>query len=284
MGLMQVMPATFDELRARYDLNSDPYDPRDNILAGTAYLREMYDIYGAPGFLAAYNAGPARLDDYLSNTRPLPDETRHYVAAIGPAIDGVYPKNRSPAEAYALNTLPINIPPGPRYSRGRSSQFASQRSFGSGVQRAPVETALLAEPPPQRAEQQPQRAAPAPQQHYLALAEPPPAPPRGGFRLVAVANAEPMPERHGGPRTGGWAIQLGAFSKPAQAHEAIGMARVHSGESLSVAQPLVVSVRERNATLYRARLTGMSREAAVAACEKLRGHGACVVLSPEAQS
>jgi hypothetical protein len=278
MGLMQVMPETYDELRARYDLGDDPFDPHSNILAGTAYLREMYDIYGAPGFLAAYNAGPARLDDYLSNNRPLPDETRHYVAMIGPAIQGVYPRTRSPAEAYAMNTLPINIPPGTRYGRG--SQFASQRSTGGNASRAPVQTAQLVAPPPAA----PPR--PMPMESQVALALPPPVPPpqHGGFRLVPVANAEPMPERHGGPRTGGWAIQLGAFSKPAQAHEAIGMARVHSGESLSVAQPLVVSVRERNATLYRARLTGMSREAAVAACEKLRGHGACVVLSPEAQS
>ena len=48
----------------------------------------MYDIYGSPGFLAAYNAGPRRLDDYLSNNRPLPDETRRYVAMIGPNIVG----------------------------------------------------------------------------------------------------------------------------------------------------------------------------------------------------
>jgi hypothetical protein len=120
----------------------------------------------------------------------------------------------------------------------------------------------------------------------VALVLPPPVPPpqHGGFRLVPVANAEPMPERRGGPHTGGWAIQIGAFSKPAQAQEAIGMARIHSGESLAVAHPVVASVHERNATLYRARLTGLSREAAVAACEKLRGRGACVVLSPEAQS
>ena len=79
----------------------------------------MYDIYGAPGFLAAYNAGPARLDDYLSNSRPLPDETRHYVAMIGPAIQGVYPRTRSPAEAYAMNVLPTNIPPGTRYGHSQ---------------------------------------------------------------------------------------------------------------------------------------------------------------------
>src|SRR6185312_9285799 len=79
MGLMQVMPQTYEELRDRYALGDDPFHPRDNILAGTAYLREMYDIYGSPGFLAAYNAGPKRLDDYLANVRPLPAETRRYV-------------------------------------------------------------------------------------------------------------------------------------------------------------------------------------------------------------
>jgi soluble lytic murein transglycosylase-like protein len=55
MGLMQIMPKTWTELRARYGLGADPFDPRDNILAGAAYIRELYDRYGAPGFLAAYN-------------------------------------------------------------------------------------------------------------------------------------------------------------------------------------------------------------------------------------
>ena len=80
MGLMQVMPETYADLESRYGLSDDPYDPHENILAGTAYLREMYDMYGSPGFLAAYNAGPRRLDDYLSNERPMPDETRRYVS------------------------------------------------------------------------------------------------------------------------------------------------------------------------------------------------------------
>jgi len=57
MGLMQIMPGTWADLRARYGLGADPYDSHDNILAGTAYIRELYDRYGAPGFLAAYNAG-----------------------------------------------------------------------------------------------------------------------------------------------------------------------------------------------------------------------------------
>ena len=99
MGLMQVMPGTYDELRQRHNLGDDAYDPHDNILAGVAYMREMYDIYGAPGFLAAYNAGPNRLDDYLSNNRPLPDETRRYVAMTGPNLQRIGPKVRSPAAA-----------------------------------------------------------------------------------------------------------------------------------------------------------------------------------------
>ncbi|MBZ7921514.1 lytic transglycosylase domain-containing protein [Ensifer adhaerens] len=87
MGLMQIMPATWAGLRARHGLGRDPYDPRDNILAGTAYLRELHDRYGSPGFLAAYNAGPGRYEASLGG-RPLPAETRAYVALLAPVIDG----------------------------------------------------------------------------------------------------------------------------------------------------------------------------------------------------
>jgi len=86
MGLMQVMPGTYDVLRRRYALGSDPYDPHDNILAGAAYLREMHLRFGAPAFLAAYNAGPDRVDAFLNGSTMLPDETVNYVAAIGPRI------------------------------------------------------------------------------------------------------------------------------------------------------------------------------------------------------
>jgi soluble lytic murein transglycosylase-like protein len=88
MGLMQIMPQTWSELRARYDLGADPYAPRDNILAGTAYIRELYQRFGAPGFLAAYNAGPTRYENHLATGRSLPDETRDYVAILAPTIAG----------------------------------------------------------------------------------------------------------------------------------------------------------------------------------------------------
>ena len=90
MGLMQVMPDTWASLRVRYRLGRDPYQPRDNILAGTAYMREMWDRYGnVPAMLAAYNAGPGRYDEHRSTGRPLPAETRAYVATLAPILGGV---------------------------------------------------------------------------------------------------------------------------------------------------------------------------------------------------
>lgn len=86
MGLMQLMPATWARQRARYGLGSDPFDPRDNVMAGTSYLREMYDSYGATGMFAAYNAGPGRYQDWRDRGRPLPAETRAYVARITPLL------------------------------------------------------------------------------------------------------------------------------------------------------------------------------------------------------
>ena len=86
MGLMQIMPETWATLRLRYSLGADPFDPHDNILAGAAYLRELHDRYGSPGFLAAYNAGPARYEDHLATGQPLPAETRAYVALLAPLI------------------------------------------------------------------------------------------------------------------------------------------------------------------------------------------------------
>lgn len=82
MGLMQLMPQTWTTLRLRYCLGADPFQPRDNILAGAAYLGEMRDRFGYPGLFAAYSAGPARYEQHLRTARPLPAETRSYIAAL----------------------------------------------------------------------------------------------------------------------------------------------------------------------------------------------------------
>ena len=86
MGLMQIMPETWDELRTSHGLGDDPFDPRDNVLAGAAYLRAMYNRFGSPGFLAAYNAGPGRYAEHLATGRSLPRETRDYLASLAPVI------------------------------------------------------------------------------------------------------------------------------------------------------------------------------------------------------
>jgi soluble lytic murein transglycosylase-like protein len=100
MGLMQLMPDTWAALRVRLGLGFDPYDPRDNTLAGAGYLRDLYDQFGAGGFLAAYNAGPGRYLDFVTRGRPLPGETRAYVATVSSRIDhgtAAVPSIRAPA-------------------------------------------------------------------------------------------------------------------------------------------------------------------------------------------
>ena len=86
MGLMQLMPGTWVELSVRYGLGLDPFDPRDNIMAGAACLEEMHDRFGSAGYLAAYHAGPARYEQHLATGQPVPPETTAYVAAVTPLL------------------------------------------------------------------------------------------------------------------------------------------------------------------------------------------------------
>lgn len=82
MGIMQLMPRTWAMMRDRLGLGDDPHDPRDSILAGAAYLAELYDRYGRDGAFAAYHAGPRRYDEHLAGTRSLPAATRAYTARV----------------------------------------------------------------------------------------------------------------------------------------------------------------------------------------------------------
>ncbi|HEY0267457.1 MAG TPA: lytic transglycosylase domain-containing protein, partial [Rhizomicrobium sp.] len=251
----------------------------DNIMAGTAYLRELYDLYGSPGFLAAYNAGPGRLDDYLTRNRSLPDETRRYVARISPNLGYDQPQHTSQATQYAMLQLPANIPPGPRYPRNSRSPAPmaladSRSSRRTGYGRGVVQASSLPEPP-----------ALPPPPTQIALAAPQPRFQKaGGFHLIPRAMADTLPAERGGQGAGGWAIQVGAFGNEGQARQAAGVAR-SSHAMLGGARVAVGTVHQARATLYRARLTGLSRDAALQACERIsHGHGACIVLSPEAQS
>ncbi|WP_252346949.1 lytic transglycosylase domain-containing protein [Acetobacter sp. P1H12_c] len=125
MGLMQLMPGTWKDVRRTLNLGVDPFDPHDNIAAGAAYLRWLHDRYGDAGFLAAYNAGPGRYDDHLASGRPLPAETVSYVAQVRTLIGdpivstaGVLPKIVADWRAGSLfiaagKTVPNSVRPIP---------------------------------------------------------------------------------------------------------------------------------------------------------------------------
>src|SRR6185503_9321697 len=82
MGIMQVMPDTYRDMKEQYGLGADPFNPRDNILAGAAYLKWLHEKYGYPKMFAAYNAGPGTLDAQLAGSRKLPKETRDYIKKV----------------------------------------------------------------------------------------------------------------------------------------------------------------------------------------------------------
>lgn len=116
MGLMQLMPATWMAMRAAHGLGRNPHDPHDNILAGTAYLRAMYDRFGYPGLFAAYNAGPGRYAAHLASGHVLAAETRAYLAqvagtAAGPSQSA--PQRPRPALFVALRSSKESVDPAP---------------------------------------------------------------------------------------------------------------------------------------------------------------------------
>ncbi|HEX4636112.1 MAG TPA: lytic transglycosylase domain-containing protein [Rhizomicrobium sp.] len=93
VGLMQVLPETYEEMAAEQKLGSNPFEPRDNIMAGAAYLRWLHHKYGFPAMFAAYNAGPGKLEDHLEHGASLPAETRAYVGGIAKSLKLVTGKN-----------------------------------------------------------------------------------------------------------------------------------------------------------------------------------------------
>ena len=299
IGLMQVMPDTYDGLRNRYGLGRDPYDPHDNVLAGTAYIKEMYDVYGAPGFLAAYNAGPNRLDQYLTGGISLPDETVNYVASIAPRLAGtatmtgplaVYVPVRatdaqiSVAQSAPLPRAPSAIagvecdpdaaydPDGPCVPMPTSTHSSPAAAMGS-TPAPPVlgVTSSIYQPPP-------------------ALAASSASPPSAAFaRLQTVRQAIDTSNGvsaapRGESRTSGevWAVQVGAFADPVLARNVALAARGAAPASLGAAGIAMPETTPFGGTvLYRARLTGLSPGQASDACAALVARQiACMVVPP----
>jgi len=150
VGLMQLMPSTYAELRARYGLGADPTDPHDNIVAGTAYLRDMRERFGTEGFIAAYNAGPQRYEDHLATGRPLPDETVAYVAKLAPLLSGgLSAGNRSiTPDHVSWQQAPLFVEQRAGASGAGRSAFTPQASFAHNDRTVADLSALV--PPPGR--------------------------------------------------------------------------------------------------------------------------------------
>lgn len=85
IGVMQLMRGTYSAISQRDGLGSDPQNVHDNIIAGTAYLRDLYNKFGYPGLFAAYNAGPSALIHH----RNLPIETQNYVKMATAGVSDV---------------------------------------------------------------------------------------------------------------------------------------------------------------------------------------------------
>lgn len=113
MGLMQLMPTTYDDMRTDYRLGADPYEPRDNVMAGTAYLRWLRGKYGYPEMFAAYNDGPGNLEARLTDAGLLPAETRSYLSRVTAAIEGRHAGAGGGEVKFTRpNGLPVMVDPG----------------------------------------------------------------------------------------------------------------------------------------------------------------------------
>jgi D-alanyl-D-alanine carboxypeptidase len=257
MGLMQLMPATYADMRDRYGLGDDPYQPRDNIVAGTAYISLLYAAYGSPAFLAAYNAGPTRLQQYLAQGTSLPNETVNYVASVAPTLGGPM---TGPLAAYAdqgaagqAAAEPVQVaeaaPPAP---------IPTETTVGSSLWSPTAPTAVTAAP------------LPPPQQ-------PPPRP--AGFALIGAAYADTLPPN---PANASWGVQVGAFTDPTQARQVAETARHIAPSQLAPATTVVGSVTHPDGqTFYRARLIGITEPAADTACGTLVAQRwACLTVPP----
>jgi D-alanyl-D-alanine carboxypeptidase len=311
VGLMQVMPDTYDGLRSRYNLGDDPFDPHNNILAGTAYLREMYDRFGSPGFLAAYNAGPNRVDRYLNAGTPLPAETVNYVASIAPLLGPGTPMSGPLAiyagtgrgTQFAVRATPAGCDPDAAYNPNGPCtplrpELEQPAVIVAAAAPAPVYAASAdCDPdaaydptrPCQPLPEAPMSAAPVAAAPRVVIAEslPQQAPVR---RSGYATPRRPLQEAMGmpvafasGPPPGHWAIQVGAFANLATAQAAAENARSALPELLRTAKiELPATAPLGTQIAFRARLSGLSPTAAADACSRLDGRGtACITVPPQ---
>ncbi|OAG75296.1 murein transglycosylase [Acetobacter malorum] len=283
VGLMQIKPDTYRELAKRYHLGSDPYNPHDNIMAGSGYIRELYDRFGSPGFVAAYNCGPQCEENHRSRGTSLPSYARTYLAAVSPHLNDPVPAIATTTEmAYATApsaTIPqqVAVPASPPAYRVVAASAPATVAVASTPAVSPAGTATA---PPLPADD---------------LAPPAPYTSDGDIVVSSATGAAGQaltapvitPASYTAPTaatvwqqdTGGDAmIQIGAFSTQERALQAAALARQSSGSLASAVNRIELIPTTNGRQIWRTRLAGLSATQTGPICSQLRQQGLSCIL------
>ncbi len=277
VGLMQLKPGTYMELAHRYHLGSDPYNPHDNIMAGSGYIRELYDRFGSPDFLAAYNCGPQCAENHRSRGTALPGYAKTYMAAIKPHLNDPIPAMLQPTQiAYApAPTPPVTV----TAVTAQASAPLSQQTVGT----APPLQDDLAPPAPVGASAESGAGAddgiPV---SSTTVAQTTPA--ATGPVSYTAAPTSPAAVRaawgqNAAYSTGNAIIQIGAFSTQERAQRAAALARQSStalANAVSRIEP--VNTGGSGRPIWRTRLAGLPADQTDNICTSLRQQGMSCVL------
>nr|WP_294914542.1 transglycosylase SLT domain-containing protein [uncultured Neokomagataea sp.] len=280
MGLMQLMPQTYADMQDRLNLGSDPYDPHDNIAAGTEYIAILSRKYGSPAFLAAYNAGPQRLEAYLNQSRPLPHETVAYIAAISPHLSDAPPAATDIATTTPQNSSSISaawakraytpVPPTQTDTANLPAPVSTVQCDPNAAydttDNCTTPTTILAPPTPTLSN--------TTSNSFPNATEPTPPPP-------VQPHSTQQPPTAAVSHYGAWSIQVGAFNSVGQARFAATMARQAAFSTLQSTQTTVQAININGRTLWRSRLSGLDAHSAATACHQLSAQNlACIPKEP----
>ncbi|CAI3950325.1 Soluble lytic murein transglycosylase or regulatory protein s (may contain LysM/invasin domain) (MltE) (PDB:153L) [Commensalibacter communis] len=250
-GLMQLKTPTYRDMAKRYKLGKDPYNPQDNIMAGTAYIRILYNQFGAPGFVAAYHGGPGTLSNHLKHGSSLPKATKQYLTAVSAKLG---------------NDIPMSGPFA-KYASGSSRRSKSKTPLPLEAYYTPksyAPTTMVA----QNTVQPRKRRSLKSGSTYKPMTPiyPTQSQPRPNIVQVAYAPTASASK-------GNWGVQVGAYPSISLAQQATAKAQSKIADSFSFASPSIESVNKNGTTLYRARLTGISQISAIQACRQLKQKG-----------
>ncbi|MFT9257013.1 MAG: transglycosylase SLT domain-containing protein [Acetobacter sp.] len=301
VGLMQVKPDTYHELARRYGLGSDPYDPHDNIMAGSGYIRELYDRFGSPDFLAAYSCGPQCMANYRAGSGSLPGYARSYLAAVSPHLNDPVPAVTEPGPDTTPMTTPVRVvadstPAPPEDATAQADAQAAESDMQTDSA-APVAVASADMPAPDDTATgglgpgTPDTVSPNPRAGSTQGLN--------GYGPAAATQTVPEPPIMAGPtasstlrgrgpalvwkqnaQTGNAVIQIGAFSTQTRARDALRLA--HSAtQALNSATDRVEPIPHGPHPIWRTRIAGLPAGRTQAICASLRQQGLSCVTVPQ---